>query len=124
MAFENVTYTFYTETLGRSVIPSEIEFNKLTLENILRMKTYLPFLTERAENGIDSATCLACEVCYQDAQAVLFDNLEKKTVSLDGYSETLDVSEKERIQAGNFKTTDEKIRYWIDLFCEFNGGIK
>ena len=61
MAYENVTYTFYT-SLGRSAIPTQAEFDKYALENKLYVDTMLPFITERNENGIDSAVCLMCEV--------------------------------------------------------------
>ena len=124
MDFENVTYSFYTTTLGRSAIPSQEEFNNRTLENIQYMKTFLPFVTEKEENGIDSAVCLWCEVDYLEAQAISTANLQKKSESLDGYSYTLDDGEKQRIQEANFKTTAEKKRYWLDLFCEVYGGIK
>jgi hypothetical protein len=84
----------------------------------------LPYITERKENGIDSAVCLMCEVDYLEAQAINTANLSKKSESLDGYSYTLDAGEKERIQEANFKTTAEKKRYWLELFCEIYGGIK
>ena len=84
----------------------------------------LPFITERNENGIDSAVCLMCEVDYLEAQAIITANMSKKSESLDGYSYTLDAGEKERIQDANFKTTAEKKRYWLGLYCEIYGGIK
>jgi hypothetical protein len=124
MAFENVTYTFYTTTLGRSAIPTEEEFNKYKLENVQYMKLFLPFLKEREENGIDSAVCMMCEVDYTESQAIINSNLAKKSESLDGYSYSLDDGEKNRIQEGNFKTTEQKKRYWLDLFCEYYGGLK
>ena len=123
MAYENVTYTFYT-SLGRSAIPTKAEFDKYALENKLYVDTLLPYITERNENGIDSAVCLMCEVDYLEAQAIITANLSKKSESLDGYSYTLDDGEKERIQDANFKTTAEKKLYWLGLFCEIYGGIK
>ena len=123
MAYENVTYTFYT-SLGRSAIPTQAEFDKYALENKLYVDTMLPFITERKENGIDSAVCLMCEVDYLEAQAINTANLSKKSESLDGYSYTLDSGEKERIQDANFKTTAEKKLYWLGLFCEIYGGVK
>ena len=123
MAYENVTYTFYT-SLGRSAIPSQAEFDKYALENKLYVDTMLPFITERNENGIDSAVCLMCEVDYLEAQAINTANLSKKSESLDGYSYTLDAGEKERIQSANFKTTAEKKLYWLGLYCEIYGGVK
>lgn len=123
MAYENVTYTFYT-SLGRSAIPTQAEFDKYALENKLYVDTMLPFITERNENGIDSAVCLMCEVDYLEAQAINTANLSKKSESLDGYSYTLDSGEKERIQSANFKTTAEKKLYWLGLFCEIYGGVK
>ena len=123
MAYENVTYTFYT-SLGRSAIPTQAEFDKYALENKLYVDTLLPFITERNENGIDSAVCLMCEVDYLEAQAIITANLSKKSESLDGYSYSLDTGEKERIQDANFKTTAEKKLYWLGLFCEIYGGVK
>jgi len=123
MAYENVTYTFYT-SLGRSAIPTKAEFDKYALENKLYVDTMLPFITERNENGIDSAVCLMCEVDYLEAQAINTANLSKKSESLDGYSYTLDAGEKEIIQDANFKTTAEKKLYWLGLFCEIYGGVK
>ena len=36
--FDNVNYTFYSETLGRAVIPTQAEFDALKLENLQQLK--------------------------------------------------------------------------------------
>lgn len=122
MAFENVTYTFYSTTLGRSVIPSDAVFQKYKLENVQYMKSIQAFLSEKEENGIDSAVCMMMEVDYSESP--LSDQQTKKSESLDGYSYSLDSTAKNLAEEKNFKTTDQKKRYWIDLFCNYYGGIK
>ena len=92
MAFDNVTYTFYTATLGRSAVPSADVFNSYKLENVQYIKPMLPFLIEREENGIDSAVCMMIEVDYKES--LLDSQQTKKNESLDGYSYTLDSTAK------------------------------
>ena len=64
--FENVTYSFYTETLGRSAVP-ESAFDLLADDNKMFMKQLVVdgIVKEREENGIDIAVCRMIEVFPQ-----------------------------------------------------------
>ena len=50
--FENVNYTYYSETLGRSAVPTEADFNRYADDNRLFMKGLIidGIVTEREEN--------------------------------------------------------------------------
>ena len=64
--FENVNYTYYSETLGRSAVPTEADFNRYADDNRLFMKGLINdgIVTEREENGIDNAVCRMIEIDY------------------------------------------------------------
>lgn len=113
--FENVTYTYYSSTLGRSVIPSEADFNSLKLENIAYMKTLLPYLTEREESGIDKATCLMIEEQYSAQLNKTASGEVITSFSLDGYSQNMDISKAESLYERKYK--------WIKLFCNVDAGV-
>ena len=64
--FDNVTYTYYTGTLGRTKVPSEAVFNDYKLQNVLYVKSLLNdgLLKEREAGGIDNACCMMIEEDY------------------------------------------------------------
>ena len=107
--FENVNYTYYSSTLGRSVIPSSVEFEKYTLEAKAYMLPLLPFLGEREENGIDKTVCMLVEVCYSAKQSGTDDGRREASRTIGSFSQSFDT--------GYAKSTDVKKSFWINQFC-------
>ena len=68
--FENVNYTYYSETLGRSAVPTEADFNNYADDNKMFMKQLVNdgIVTEREENGLDIAVCRMIEIDYLTEQ--------------------------------------------------------
>lgn len=107
--FDNVNYTFYSSTLGRGILPDEATFNAYKLENIAYMRTLLPFVTERQENGIDSAVCMMIEESYKADKNKTADGRIETSRNIEGFSQNFDVS--------NVQTLLDRKHYWIKLFC-------
>ena len=86
--FENVNYTFYSDTLGRSDVPTETDFNKYKLENLLFVKRLLGdgLIVEREERGVDSAVCMMIEIDYKAAQIATGDALPASSESIGSFS--------------------------------------
>ena len=68
--FENVNYTFYSDTLGRSAVPTESDFDRYADDNKMFMKRLVSdgIVTEREENGIDIAVCRMIEIDWLTEQ--------------------------------------------------------
>lgn len=109
--FEDVTYSYYTNTLKRGVIPSAADFDRLAPENILHIKKILPFLREREKGGIDAACCMCIEEQYRGETG----GLEVTSESIGGFSQSFDVS--------GIKRLEQKKRKWIDLYLEVYTGV-
>lgn len=116
--FENVTYEYYSNVLGRSVIPSAEDFDALKLTNIQEFKKLLPYIEEREENGITNAVCLCMEKEYQaqtDGAAAAV-----SSESLSGHSVSYDMNIKAKI----VKPLDVQKMEVVKLFCFVNVGVK
>ncbi len=123
--FDNVTYTYYTDTLGRSEVPDTEAFNKYKTENILRIKELANsgLIIEREENGIDSAVCMMIEEDYLAAQAEAGSNDVKTSESIGGYSYSASSKASDAAIEKNAKSTAEKKYKWLSLYCDVvNGG--
>lgn len=123
--FDNVNYTFYSDTLGRAVVPTADEFDALKLENIQQMKRLLPYIVELEENGIDSAVCLMIETDYKNsllksgnaAGAIASETLGGHSVSYGGGAQN-------KIIELDAKSTDAQKMQAIKLFCSLNIGVR
>ena len=114
--FENVTYDYYSDTLGRSVVPDTDTFDSFKLEQEAYVRTLTDFIIEeREENGLDKAVCMIIEEAYLADKAKTADGRVKTSVSLDGYSESYDIT-----HVQNFS---ERRMYWLKLFCLMSVGI-
>lgn len=123
--FENVTYTFYSDTLGRAVVPNEEEFNALKLLNVQTFKKWLPYCIELEENGIDKAVCMMIEVEYQDKQIVTgADDSAVASESTGGHSITYGSTARNKLDELNAVSTEKKKYEVARLFCSFNFGVK
>lgn len=123
--FENVKYEYYSETLGRAVIPSEADFNNLKLLNIQLMKSWLPYIEENEENGIDKAVCLMMEVDYQDSQLIGGESGESiASESVGGHSISFGSSAQNKAVELNAKKTIDKKIEMAKYFCTFAIGVR
>lgn len=123
--FDNVNYTYYSSTLGRAVIPTEADFNRFKLENVQLMKTWLDYVEEREENGIDNAVCLMIEVDYEDNQ-LLTGNDERaiNSESVDGHSVSYNSTARNKLEELNAECTLRRKMEKANLFVSFNTGVR
>ena len=125
--FDNVTYTYYTGTLGRTKVPSEAVFNDYKLQNVLYVKSLLNdgLLKEREAGGIDDACCMMIEESYNAAQ------IESgkaggaiTSESIGGYSYSKSSKAADIQTEKNAKSTAEKKYKWLALYCDILNGVR
>lgn len=121
--FENVTYTYYSDTLGRAIVPDEKSFNELKLTNIQEMKLVLDFVSEREENGIDSAVCMMIEAEYRSTHSQTTDQKVIASESVSGHSVSFDTSAINKANEKNVKSLAEQKLQAIKLFCDVSVGV-
>lgn len=124
--YENVTYTYYTETLGRAVVPNEQEFNALKLPNIQTMKHYeeIGVVEELESNGIRSAVCMMIEAEYSNNQ--LKQGKSSSSIaseSLGGHSVSYGSSALNKQVELDAQSLDAQKIGAIKLFCRLNIGV-
>ena len=124
--FDNVTYTYYTGTLGRTKVPSEAVFNDYKLQNVLYVKSLLNdgLLKEREAGGIDNACCMMIEEDYCTAQAQAGADDVQTSESIGGYSYTASSKASELAIEKNAKSTAEKKYEWLSLYCDILSGVR
>ena len=124
--FDNVTYTYYTGTLGRTKVPSEAVFNDYKLQNVLYVKSLLNdgLLKEREAGGIDNACCMMIEEDYCAAQAQAGADDVQTSESIGGYSYTASSKASELAIEKNAKSTAEKKYEWLSLHCDILNGVR
>ena len=124
--FDNVTYTYYTGTLGRTKVPSEAVFNDYKLQNVLYVKSILNdgLLKEREAGGIDNACCMMIEEDYCAAQAQAGADDVQTSESIGGYSYTASSKASELAIEKNAKSTAEKKYEWLSLYCDILNGVR
>ena len=124
--FDNVTYTYYTGTLGRTKVPSEAVFNDYKLQNVLYVKSLLNdgLLKEREAGGIDNACCMMIEEDYCAAQAQAGADDVQTSESIGGYSYTASSKASELAIEKNAKSTAEKKYKWLSLYCDILNGVR
>ena len=124
--FDNVTYTYYTGTLGRTKVPSEAVFNDYKLQNVLYLKSLLNdgLLKEREAGGIDNACCMMIEEDYCAAQAQAGADDVQTSESIGGYSYTASSKASELAIEKNAKSTAEKKYKWLALYCDILNGVR
>lgn len=124
--FEQATYAFYTDTLGRSAVPSEADFDKYAFQNKLFVRSLLHdgLIAEREENGIDSAVCLMAEIDYNLACALSGESAPKTSESIGGYSYSVATKAHEVSVEKNAKSADAQKFAVLKLFCDVSSGRK
>lgn len=126
--FENVNYTYYSETLGRSAVPTEADFNRYADDNRLFMKGLINdgIVTEREENGIDNAVCRMIEIDYQAAQEASGASESGGALaseSINGYSYSYDRTALQESAKLNAKSTATKKVEIIKLYNNWHAGV-
>ena len=124
--FDNVTYTYYTGTLGRTKVPSEAVFNDYKMQNVLYLKSLLNdgLLKEREAGGINNACCMMIEEDYCAAQAQAGADDVQTSESIGGYSYTASSKASELAIEKNAKSTAEKKYEWLSLYCDILNGVR
>jgi len=122
--FENVNYTFYSDTLGRADVPTEADFNKYKLENVLFVKRLLGdgLIVEREENGIDSAVCMMIEIDYKAAQIATGDALPASSESIGSFSHGKNTKAYDAQVELNAKSVEQQKYRALSLFCDITAG--
>lgn len=127
--FENVNYTFYSDTLGRSAVPTEADFNNYADDNKMFMKQLVNdgIVTEREENGIDTAVCRMIEIDYLTAQeasgAAAENGGSVASESINGYSYSYDKTAQQEAVKLNAKSAAAKKIDIIKLYNDYNAGV-
>ena len=122
--FENVNYTFYSDVLGRADVPTEAEFNKYKLENLLFVKRLLGdgLIVEREENGIDSAVCMMIEIDYKAAQIATGKALPASSESIGSFSHSENTKAYDTQLELNAKSIEQQKYRVLSLFCDVTAG--
>ena len=127
--FENVNYTYYSDTLGRSAVPTEADFNRYADDNRLFMKGLINdgIVTEREEDGIDNAVCRMIEIDYLTEQEASGAAAESggnvASESINGYSYSYDKTAQQEAVKRNAKSAVQKKIDTIKLYNEYNAGV-
>jgi hypothetical protein len=125
--FENVTYTYYSDTLGRSAVPTESDFNRYADDNKLFMKGLINdgIVTEREENGVDIAVCRMIEIDYLTEQEAsgASESGGVSSESINGYSYSYDRTAQQESAKLNAKSTAEKKINIIKLYNDYDAGV-
>lgn len=122
--FTKVTYTYYSDTLGRAVIPTDEEFDALKLPNVQKMKTLLPYVEELEPNGIDSAVCMMIEAEYKNNMLKSGASSEAvSSESLGGHSINYGSNALNKAVELDAKSLDAQKMDAIKLFCRLNIGV-
>ena len=128
--FENVNYTYYSETLGRSAVPTEADFNKYADDNKMFVKQLVNdgIVTEREENGLDIAVCRMIEIDYlteQEASGVAAENGGSvASESINGYSYSYDKTAQQETVKLNAKSAAAKKINIIKLYNDYDAGVR
>lgn len=128
--FENVNYTYYSETLGRSAVPSEADFNNYADDNKMFMKRLVNdgIVTEREENGLDIAVCRMIEIDYLTAQeasgAAAENGGSVASESINGYSYSYDKTAQQEAVKLNAKSAAAKKIDIIKLYNDYDAGVR
>ncbi|MGP1564523.1 MAG: hypothetical protein ACTTHU_03700 [Treponema sp.] len=127
--FGNVNYTYYSDTLGRSAVPTEADFNRYADDNRLFMKGLINdgIVTEREENGIDNAVCRMIEIDYLTEQeangAAAESGGNVASESINGYSYSYDKTAQQEAVKRNAKSAVQKKIDIIKLYNDYRAGV-
>lgn len=113
--FEHVTYSFYSDAMGRAVIPDENTFNRHKTAACAFVRSKLPFVAACEEKGLDKAACMVAEVLYEAERDKTADGRIETSRSIEGFSQSFDVSK--------VQTLYDKKMECLRLFCAVSTGL-
>jgi len=125
--FDNVTYTHYSEVLGRAIVPDAATFNQYKLETTLFIESLLNdgLIKERKVGGIDDACCMMIEEAYTAAQIEAGKAGGAITSeSIGGYSYSKSSKAADIQTEKNAKSANEKKYKWLSLYCDILSGVR
>ena len=128
--FENVNYTFYSDTLGRSAVPTESDFDRYADDNKMFMKLLVSdgIVTEREEDGIDIAVCRMIEIDWLTEQEASGSAAESggavASESINGYSYSIDRTAQQEAVKLNAKSAAAKKIDIIKLYNDYDAGVR
>lgn len=128
--FENVNYTFYSDTLGRSAVPTEAEFDLYAEDNKMFLKRLVDdgIVTEREENGLDTAVCRMAEIDWLTAREASGAAAESggcvASESINGYSYSYDRTAQQEAVRLNAKSAAARKIAVIKLYNDYNPGVR
>ncbi len=111
---DKANYAFYSDTLGRAVIPTAKEFEAYKIKSVLYVQNLLNdgLVIEKKDNALVSAICMMTEEEYLyalncEAGAVI------QSQSIGGYSRTI-----EKVDLNKKKLE------WLNAYCHVIRSIK
>lgn len=128
--FENANYGFYRETLGRSAVPTEADFDLYAEDNRMFLKRLVEdgIVTEREENGLDIAVCRMTEIDWQTAQEASGAAAESggsvASESINGYSYSYDRTAQQEAVRLNAKSAAARKIAVIKLYNDYDAGVR
>ena len=128
--FENANYGFYRETLGRSDVPTEADFDLYAEDNKMFLKRLVEagIVTEREENGLDIAVCRMTEIDWQTAQEASGAAAESggsvASESINGYSYSYDRTAQQEAVRLNAKSAAARKIAVIKLYNDYDAGVR
>ena len=125
--FENANYEFYRETLGRSAVPTEADFDLYAEDNKMFLKRLVEdgIVTEREENGLDIAVCRMTEIDWQTAQEASGAAAESvASESINGYSYSYDRTAQQEAVRLNAKSAAARKIAVIKLYNDYDAGVR
>ena len=125
--FENANYEFYRETLGRSAVPTEADFDLYAEDNRMFLKRLVEdgIVTEREENGLDIAVCRMTEIDWQTAQEASGAAAESvASESINGYSYSYDRTAQQEAVRLNAKSAAARKIAVIKLYNDYDAGVR
>ena len=125
--FDNVTFTHYSQDMGRTIVPDSATFEQYKLENVLFCKSLLNdnLIREREPGGIDDACCMMIEESYSAAQTEAGAGSTGGVIaseSIGGYSYSKSTKAAEIAIEKNAKSADAKKYKWLSLYCDVLNG--
>lgn len=97
---DDLTYEYYTDTLGRSLIPDEDTFNSYLLDVDLeyaKIENYI--FDEKVEDAELKAGCLIIEALYKADKTNTADGKVVTSRSIEGWSQSYDISNAKSIES-------------------------
>lgn len=127
--FENANYEFYRETLGRSAVPTEADFDLYADDNKMFLKRLVEdgIVTEREENGLDISVCRMTEIDWQTAQEASGAAESGGSVaseSINGYSYSYDRTAQQEAARLNAKSAAARKIEVIKLYNDYDAGVR